>query len=83
MFSGGKVLSRADNTMGIMVSMSGYSSVAIKEASRDKTPLLLLDYKHLYMLLTGSMRFTEMVSRVRRHSSQTTEAYLAIEDFGK
>jgi hypothetical protein len=78
-----KVVTKADNTMGIMVSMAGYSSIAIKEASRDKTPLLLLDYKHLYMLFTGSVRFSEMVARVRRHSSQTGHAYLAVEDFGK
>jgi hypothetical protein len=78
-----KVVTKADNTMGIMVSMSGYSSVAIKEGSRDKTPLLLLDFKHLYMLFTGSLRFSEMVGRVRRHSSQTGQAYLAVEDFGR
>jgi hypothetical protein len=77
-----KVVTKADNTMGIMVSISGYSSVAIKEASRDKTPLLLLDFKHLYLLFTGSLRFSEMVARVRRHSSQTGQAYLAVEDFG-
>jgi hypothetical protein len=77
-----KVVTKADNTMGIVVSISGYSSVAIKEASRDKTPLLLLDFKHLYMLFTGSVRFSEMVARVRRHSSQTGQAYLAVEDFG-
>ena len=78
-----KVVTKADNTMGIMVSMSGYSTVATKEASRDKTPLLLLDFKHLYMLFTGSLRFSEMVARVRRHSSQTGQAYLAVEDFGR
>jgi len=78
-----KVITKADNTMGIMVSMSGYSSVAIKEASRDKTPLLLFDYKHLYLLFTGSLRFSQMVARVRRHSSQTGLAYLAVEDFGR
>jgi polyhydroxyalkanoate synthesis regulator phasin len=77
-----KVVTKADNTMGIMVSISGYSSTAIKEASRDKTPLLLLDFKHLYMLFTGSLRFAEMVARARRHSSQTGQAYLAVEDFG-
>lgn len=77
-----KVVTKADNTMGIMVSMSGYSSIAIKEASRDKTPLLLLDYKHLYMLFTGAIRFPDIVARVRRHSSQTGQAYLAVEDFG-
>ena len=78
-----KVITKADNTMGIMLSMSGYSAVAVKEASRDKTPLLLLDYKHLYMLLTGPLRFSDVVARVRRHSSQTGQAYLAVEDFGK
>jgi len=78
-----KVVTKADNTMGIMVSMSGYSTVAIKEASRDKTPLLLFDFKHLYMLFTGSLRFSELVARVRRHSSQTGRAYLAVEDFGR
>ena len=56
-----KVVTKADNTMGIMVSLSGFSAVAKNEASRDKTPLLLLDYKHLYMLFTGSVRFSEIV----------------------
>jgi hypothetical protein len=78
-----KVVTKADNTMGIMVSISGYSSIAVREASRDKTPLLLLDFKHLYMLFTGSLRFSEMVARVRRHSSQTGQAYLPVEDFGR
>ena len=67
----------------LMVSMSGYSCSAVKEASRDKTPLLLLDFKHLYTLFTGSLRFSVMVTRVRRHSSQTGEASLLVEDFGK
>lgn len=77
-----KVLSKADNTMGILVSMSGFSSVAIQEASRDKTPLLLLDYNHLYLLFTGSLSFSQLVGRVRRHSSQTGKAYLAVQEFG-
>lgn len=32
-----QVITKADNAMGVVVSMSGYSSVAIQEASRDKT----------------------------------------------
>jgi hypothetical protein len=39
-----KIVMKADNTMGIMVSMSGYSTIAIREASRDKTALRLLDF---------------------------------------
>lgn len=71
-----KVTDKADNTMGIMVSISGYSSVAIDGASVPKTPLLLLDYGHLYALLGGTVTMAELVSRVRRHCSQTSRAYL-------
>ena len=43
-----KVGSKADNTMGIMVSISGYSSIAVEEASRERTRLLRLDHRHIY-----------------------------------
>lgn len=78
-----KVESKADNTMGIMVSISGYSRVAIKEASRERTPLLLLDHRHIYFLLTGTTTFSQLVARLRRHSSQTGEAFLSTDDFGR
>ncbi|HYD49003.1 MAG TPA: hypothetical protein VEB21_11675 [Terriglobales bacterium] len=72
-----KVTDKADNTMGVMVSVSGYSSVAIAEASKPKTPLLLLDHGHLYLILGGIMSLSEVIGRIRRHASQTSEAYLA------
>lgn len=71
-----KIGDKADNTMGVMVSMSGYSSVAVKQASKPKTPLLLMDYNHVYLVLNGSWKLSELVARLRRHASQTTEAYL-------
>jgi len=76
-----KVVSKADNTMGIMVSISGYSSVAVREAGGPKTPLLLLDHNHLYAILGGGVSLQELVCRVRRHSSQTGEPYLPPHDF--
>lgn len=76
-----KVTSKADNTMGVMISISGYSSVAQQEASGEKTPLLLLDHSHLYLLLGGIMGFGDIVERIRRHASQTGEAYLAAQEF--
>lgn len=76
-----KVTSKADNTMGIMVSISGYSAVATKEASGAKTPLLLLDHTHLYLVLGGIMGLGDVVDRVRRHASQTGEAYLPASEF--
>lgn len=77
-----KVIRKADNTMGILVSMSGYSKTAIQEASADRTPLLLLDHGHLYLALGGIMSFAEVVERVRRHASQTGEAYLSAAQLG-
>jgi hypothetical protein len=76
-----KIESKADNTMGIMVSISGYSSVAINEASGKKTPLLLLDAPHIYLFLTGSLGLSEIITRVRRHAAQTGEAYLPVDKF--
>ena len=75
-----KVIDKADNTMGIMVSISGYSSVAVDDASGARTPLLLLDHGHLYCLLSGVMALEELVARTRRHASQTGRAYLAAAD---
>lgn len=77
-----KVVTKADNTMGIMVSMSGYSSTAIAEASGEKTPLLLMSYEHIYYFLCGTMEMVDIIARIRRHSSQTAEAYLPISKFG-
>jgi hypothetical protein len=77
-----KVHDKADNTMGLMISMSGYSSVAIQEASGPKSPILLLDYNHIYVMLSGAFSFAEMVNRIRRHASQTSHAYLLPADFG-
>jgi hypothetical protein len=72
-----KISGKADNTMGVMFSIAGYSSVAIKEASGPRGLLLLFDHNHLYMLLHGTCSLEELVCRVRRHASQTGEAYLA------
>ncbi len=59
------------------------SSVAISEASGDKTPLLLLDHSHIFYALNGSMKFPQIIERVRRHASQTAESYLSVKDFSK
>jgi hypothetical protein len=77
-----KIRDKADNTMGVMVSISGFSKVAVQEASGPRTPLLLMDFRHLYYMLGGTMTLREVIERVRRHASQTGEAYLAPEDFG-
>lgn len=68
----------ADNTMGLMVSMSGYSAVAVTQASGKKTPLILLDASHVMSLLYSGWKLGELVGRLRRHVSQTGEAFLEV-----
>ena len=67
--------------MGIMLSMAGYSRTAIQQASGRKTPLILMDHSHVYLILGGTWTFDEVVSRLRRHASQTGEALLRAADF--
>lgn len=76
-----KVEDKADNTMGIMVSISGYSSVAINGASGRRTTLILLDAQHIYLCLSGVLSFGDIISRVRRHASQTGESFLPVSKF--
>jgi hypothetical protein len=76
-----KVTTKADNTMGIFISMSGFTSTSIVEASKERTPLLLLDSQHVFMALTGAMPFPDIVDRAKRHASQTGESYLNKERF--
>jgi hypothetical protein len=77
-----KIHDKADNTMGIMVSISGFSETAVSEASGPRTPVLLMDHRHLYLALGGAVTFGEIVDRVRRHASQTGEALLGPDRFG-
>lgn len=79
-----KVTSKSDNTMGIFVSMSGYTDGAIKTASRERTPILLLDYTHIFNLILPSiMTLQDVIRRVKRHSSQMGQAHLAVNNFSQ
>lgn len=78
-----KIDKMADNTMGIFISMSGYSSQAIKEASGRKTTLMLLEASHLFLFLQGVDSLAEIIKRSRRHVSQTSEALLSCNSIQK
>jgi hypothetical protein len=77
-----KITRKADNTMGILISMSGFTSGAVKEASRDRTPMMLLDYGHFFnLVLNGQMTLPDVIRRIKRHASQTGEAFLPADRF--
>lgn len=76
-----KVVRKADNTMGVFVSVCGFSEQAVREASGERSPLLLFRAEHLLHVLQGIMTMPEVVRRVRRHASQTGEPLLLPRDF--
>lgn len=77
-----KVEDKADNTMGILLAISGFTKTAIEQASRRRTTTLLLDAQHLYLFLSGVKDLHEVIGRVGRHAAQTGEAYLPVNRFG-
>ena len=77
-----KIQRKADNTMGIFLSMAGFSSQAVNEASCDRTPMLLMDHSHIYsLILSESMTLLDVIRRIKQHASQTGEAFLAVSRF--
>jgi restriction endonuclease Mrr len=77
-----KIESKADNTMGLFVSLSGFNEGAIRAASKQRTPMLLLDSGHIFsLIMRGVMTLPQVVARVKRHASQTGSSYLAATEF--
>jgi restriction endonuclease Mrr len=77
-----KIESKADNTMGLFVSLSGFTGGAKDAASKQRTPMLLLDSTHIFsLIMRGVMTLPQVVARVKRHASQTGTSYLAASEF--
>jgi hypothetical protein len=62
--------------------MSSFTETAVREASRDRTPMLLMDYAHFFnLVLNGRMSLPDVIRRMKRHASQTGEAFLPASSF--
>ncbi len=78
-----KVRRKADNTMGLLVSINGFLPEAIKTASCDRTMLILMDGRHFFnVIFTGRMNLREVIQNISIHASRTGSSYLPVEDFG-
>lgn len=77
-----KIHTKADNTLGLLVSMSGFDKEAIDEAAKGRTPFVLIDGNHLFNLV-APRRFSikEIILRVLRHAAQTGIPYLSVQEF--
>lgn len=77
-----KIESKADNTMGLFISLAGFNDGAKRSASKARTPMLLLDHGHIFnLILRGVMTLPQVVSRIKRHAHQTGSSYLSASAF--
>lgn len=77
-----KIESKADNTMGLFISLSGFNDGAKQTASKQRTPMLLLDSGHIFnLIMRGVMTLPQVVSRIKRHAHQTGSSFLGAADF--
>ena len=77
-----KIETKADNTLGLMVSMSGFQPGAIQAASQGRTPFILIDGRHLFnIVMTRRATFAELIERIKRNAAQTGCPYLPLENF--
>ena len=66
-----KVDGKARNTLGLCVSISGFTDGAIEKHSGARTPLILMDGPDLMPILEGYIDLTEVLELKRRHAAET------------
>ena len=66
-----KVNGKARNTLGLCISISGFTDGAIEMHSRSQTPLILMDGTDLMPILEGRIDLAEVLERKRRHAAET------------
>jgi len=72
---GGKISGKLKNTLGLFISLDGYSPECTETGSSVVKSMILMDGQDLMMVLDGRIRLNEMIFIKRRHASDTGEIY--------
>ena len=75
----GKISRKLDNTLGIFLSINGFSEEAVQIHSVGRSKILLMDGADLMAVLERRIEFDSLVKRKKRHASQTGKIYLTID----
>ncbi|WP_280447113.1 restriction endonuclease [Nocardia brasiliensis] len=74
-----KVERRLRITLGLIVSVTGFTKDAVQEYSKS-TPFLTMDGTDLMCVLEGRIRLDDMLTRKKRHASETGQCYFSVSD---
>lgn len=76
----GKLSRKLDNTLGLFLSIGGYSDDAVKIHSTGRGMMILMDGNDLMAVLEGRIDFVQLLLRKRRYASQTGNIYIKIHE---
>lgn len=76
----GKLTRNLDNTLGLFLSINGFSDEGIGAYCRNRPNLILMDGADLMAVLEGRINLKELLLRKRTHASQTGNIYLKINE---
>lgn len=77
----GKISRKSDNTLGLFLSINGFSPDAVTIHSAGKSVMILMDGIDLMAVLENQIDITTLIVRKRRHASQTGNIYLKVREF--
>jgi restriction endonuclease Mrr len=75
---GGKIQGKLKNTLGLYISLEGFSSESTKTENPSVKAIILMDGTDLMQILEGRIKLTDMLYIKRRHAAQTGEIYYRI-----
>ncbi|HMG69271.1 MAG TPA: hypothetical protein VK588_16350 [Chitinophagaceae bacterium] len=75
---GGKIQGKLKNTLGLYVSLEGYSPECTKTENPAVKAIILMDGADLMQILEGRIKLNDMLYIKRRHAAQTGEIYYRI-----
>lgn len=77
----GKIRRKLENTLGLFVAMNGFSETGVRNHSRLRPTMILMEGGDLWAVLEGRMPLPDLLRRKRRHAAQTGEILLRVSDF--
>jgi hypothetical protein len=75
-----KLSRKLDNTLGLFLSINGFSEDGVKAHSSGKRVLLLMDGSDMMAVLEGRIDLIQLLLRKRRYAAQTGNIYLRIHE---
>jgi hypothetical protein len=76
----GKLSRKLENTLGLFLSINGYSPDGVAAHSSGRRLLILVDGSDLMAVLEGRIDMIQLLLRKRREASQTGNIYLKIHE---